>query len=154
MPAANEFEVLFQDAFDTFKVFHNITTEETGCILPQAPKTIWQILNHLISWQEYQIGLLQSDGQAFLKEDATWINQPGATSQEELQQALLKFNSQTEQVKYQISKLDANDLSVFTKLKVVQDLSVHLSFHLGEIILMRRMLGTYPWPHQMKEFLM
>ena len=149
----NKFEVLFQDAFDTFKVFHNITPEETGSILPQAPTTIWQILNHLIAWQDHQIGLLQSDQQDVLKEDATWINKPGATNQEELQQALLKFDSQIKKIKYEVSKLDKNDLSVFTKLKITQDLSVHLPFHLGEIILMRRMLGTYPLPHQMKEFL-
>lgn len=52
-----------------------------------------------------------------------------------------------------ISELDIADPHINQKLKLIQDLSVHLSFHLGEVILMRRMAGTYPLPHQMKDFL-
>ncbi|MDB5121640.1 MAG: hypothetical protein JWN56_2858 [Sphingobacteriales bacterium] len=149
----NPFQILFQDSFDTFKVFHAITPEEIGCILPQAPKTIWQILNHIIAWQDYQISLLQSVEYIDLNEDATWTNVLETNSKEELQQAVSRFHGQIQQVKDEASKFDANDPFISTKLKIVQDLSVHLSFHLGEIILIRRMLGTYPLPHEMSEFL-
>ena len=39
------------------------------------------------------------------------------------------------------------------KLKIVQTLSVHLSFHLGEIVLILRQNGHYPMPHEMQAFL-
>ena len=149
----NSFQILFKDAFDTFKVFHAINLKETGNILPKAPKTIWQVLNYLIPWQAYQIGLLQSVESAILNEEATWINQFETDSQDELEKAVLKFDSQIQQIKNEVINLDSDDLLIFTKLKILQDLSVHLSFHIGEIILMRRMMGTYPLPQEMKEFL-
>ena len=149
----NSFQILFKDAFDTFKVFHAITQSETGCALPKAPKTIWQILNHLIPWQAYQIGLLQSVEAVILNEEATWINQFETDSQDELEKAVSRFDSQIQQIKNEVINLDSDDLLIFTKLKILQDLSVHLSFHIGEIILMRRMVGTYPLPQEMKEFL-
>jgi len=149
----NQFQILFQDAFDTFKVFHAITQSETGCAIPKAPKTIWQILNHLIAWQEYQLGLLHSVESVILNEESTWIIQLKTDSQDELEKAVLKFDSQIQQIKNEVINLNSADLLIFTKLKVLQDLSVHLSFHIGEIILMRRMMGTYPLPQEMKEFL-
>jgi hypothetical protein len=39
------------------------------------------------------------------------------------------------------------------KLKIIQDLSIHLSFHLGEIVLIMRQNGHYPMPNEMKNFL-
>ena len=149
----NQFQILFQDAFDTFKVFHAITQSETGCAIPKAPKTIWQILNHLIAWQEYQLGLLHWVESVILNEESTWIIQLKTDSQDELEKAVLKFDSQIQQIKNEVINLNSADLLIFTKLKVLQDLSVHLSFHIGEIILMRRMMGTYPLPQEMKEFL-
>jgi len=150
----NQFQILFQDAFDTFKVFHAINLIEVGLVLPKAPKTIWQILNHLIAWQEYQLGLLQSVESVILNEEATWINQLKSVSQDELEKAVLKFDSQIQQINNEVINLNSDDPLIYTKLKILQDLSVHLSFHLGEIILIRRMMGIYPLPHEMKEFLM
>ncbi|MDO6389670.1 hypothetical protein Q4E40_06000 [Pontibacter sp. BT731] len=46
----SQFEAVFLDSFDTFKVFDHLTAQEIGRNLPMAPKTIWQILNHLIAW--------------------------------------------------------------------------------------------------------
>lgn len=150
----NPYQIIFKDAFDTFKVFHTLNLKETGCVLPDAPKTIWQILNHLITWQAYQIGMLQSQELVILDEEATWINQLETTNQKKLELTVSIFDSQIQQINNQISNLDSNDLLIHNKLKILQDLSVHLSFHIGEIILMRRMMGTYPLPHEMKEFLL
>jgi len=149
----NPFQILFKDAFDTFKVFYAINLKETGHVSPKAPKTIWQILNHLIAWQAYQIDLLQSVESVILNEEASWISQLETDSQDELEKAVSRFDSQIQQINNEVSNLYSDDPLIYTKLKILQDLSVHLSFHLGEIILMRRMMGTYPLPQEMKEFL-
>jgi len=145
---------LFLDCFDTFKVFHNLTIEETGRNLLAAPKTIWQILNHLIVWQEFQLNLLQSpESEVELNEHMTWNEEELCDSQERLNETIAKFYHQLECMKEEISKFDLTDPKLQSELKVVQDASVHLSFHIGEIVLMRRMTGHYPLPHQMQAFL-
>jgi septal ring factor EnvC (AmiA/AmiB activator) len=150
----NQFEALFSDSFDIFKVFNGLTAQEAGRNFSKAPKTICQILNHLIVWQDYQLKQLQStETRAEISEQMTWPLEEQCDSQEELDKAVAKFNKLLEYIREELSKLDSNDAELQNKLKVVQDLSVHLSFHTGEVVLMRRITGTYPLPHQMKEFL-
>jgi septal ring factor EnvC (AmiA/AmiB activator) len=150
----NQFEELFLDSFDTFKVFYNLTAQESGCTLPMAPKTIWQILHHLIVWQDFQLNLLQyAQKEIDIEEHKTWIEEEQCDSQEKLNKSIATFHHQLERIREEISKFNLNAPELQRKLKVVQDLSVHLSFHIGEIILMRRITGNYPLPHQMEEFL-
>lgn len=154
MMRQSQFGELFLDSFDTFKVFYNLTIQETGRILPKAPKTIWQILNHLIVWQDYQLNQLKDTAnEVEINEQMTWTEEEQCDSQERLAKAIAKFHNQLECIREEISKFDLEDAQLQRKLKVAQDLSVHLSFHIGEIILMRRITGNYPLPHQMKEFL-
>jgi len=150
----SQFEILFADSFDTFKVFDNLTLSEISNTPINSPKTIWQILNHLITWQNYQLTQLKNIQQYIeLDEEATWIDDQNPSVQQGLNNALVTFKNQQQQLAEEILAFDSNDLYINQKLKIVQDLSVHLSFHVGEVILMRRMAGTYPLPHQMKEFL-
>jgi len=150
----SQFETLFADSFDTFKVFDNLTLSEISNTPINSPKTIWQILNHLITWQNYQLTQLKNIQQYIeLDEEATWIDDQNPSVQQGLNNALVTFKNQQQQLAEEILAFDSNDLYINQKLKIVQDLSVHLSFHVGEVILMRRMAGTYPLPHQMKEFL-
>jgi hypothetical protein len=150
----NHYQALFADSFDTFKVFDNLTLGEISNTPTNSPKTIWQILNHLIAWQNYQLTQLKNIQQHIeLNEEATWIDDQNPSGQQELNNALAIFKNQPQQIAEEISAFDNNDIYIDQKLKIVQDLSVHLSFHVGEAILMRRMAGTYPLPHQMKDFL-
>ncbi|MCQ6958920.1 DinB family protein [Mucilaginibacter aquariorum] len=150
----NHYQALFANSFDTFKVFDNLTLSEISNTPTNSPKTIWQILNHLITWQNYQLTQLKNIQQHIeLDEEATWIDDQNPSDQQGLNSALVIFKNQQQQLADEISAFDNNDLYINQKLKIVQDLSVHLSFHVGEVILMRRMAGTYPLPHQMKEFL-
>jgi uncharacterized damage-inducible protein DinB len=148
------FQTLFKDSFNTFKVFDNLTIAETGPNRQNTPKTIWQILNHLIIWQDYQLNQLENgQSEDEVNEQATWIEEEQSKSQEELNTAIATFNRQLQRIEKLIEGFDLKDPEIQRKLKIVQDLSVHLSFHVGEVILMRRIAGNYPLPHQMKDFL-
>ncbi|MEB0263670.1 MULTISPECIES: hypothetical protein [unclassified Mucilaginibacter] len=147
------YQDVFDDSFDTFKVFDNLKLNETGQYL-DSPKSIWQILNHLIKWQGYQLAQLQNmEIDIAIDEDATWIESNNAESQDALNGLVKVFAGQMNTIKTVIEHLNEIEPFLYQKLKIVQDLSVHLSFHVGEVILMRRMAGNYPLPHQMKDFL-
>ncbi|MCX2738736.1 hypothetical protein [Pontibacter anaerobius] len=153
MMKQNQFEALFSGSFDTFKVFYNLTPQETGCNVPTSPKKIWQILHHLIVWQDYQLIQLQgTGGEVEINEQLSWSEEEQCDSQEKLDKTVSKFYNQLECIREEISLFNLQDPDLQKKLKIAQNLSVHLSFHIGEIILMRRMTGSYPL-HQMQEFL-
>jgi hypothetical protein len=149
-------ENIFSEAFDTFKVFSELTVEQVNNELANAPQSIWQILNHLFLFQQHQLNLLHGDtsrGQEF-DEQLTWIENRHVQDQTQLDHLINGIENQLTSVKQQLGRLSPNDNDFETKTKIVIDFSLHLSFHLGETVLLRRLNRDYPLPHQMKEFLM
>ncbi|MFA6248097.1 MAG: hypothetical protein WC615_14255 [Mucilaginibacter sp.] len=150
----NPFETLFADSFDTFRVFDKLSISEIDSPPAHSPKTIWQIINHLTAWQGHQLKQLRNIyDNLLIDEDATWIDDINASTQADLDSRVNLLDVQLAGVKAEIQKFNMADAGIMQKLKLVQDLSVHLSFHVGEVVLMRRMTGNYPLPHQMKDFL-
>nr|WP_294950434.1 hypothetical protein [uncultured Mucilaginibacter sp.] len=148
---ANPFQSIFLNSFDTYKVFGNLTIHEnapTG-----APKTTWQILNHLIAWQKYQLEMLKGDTPAALDEHATWIAQKQPENHAQLKDAVSLFYNLIDDIKLEITSFDSDDVNLTEKLTIVQNLSLHLAFHVGEVVLMRRITGNYPMPQEMSAFL-
>lgn len=149
---------LFVDSFDTFKVFDKLDTQQASLTNNNSPKSVWQILNHLIIWQDYQIKKLCDNDTKEISEIDTWFAEKVIVNQSLLNEQLAKFEKQIEIIKVELTKMttDQNDIEqndIEQKLKIIQDLTVHLSFHLGEIILIMRQNGHYPMPSEMKTFL-
>ncbi|WPR76202.1 DinB family protein [Algoriphagus sp. NG3] len=145
---------LFKDSFDTFKVFDNLTIEQASQTSENTPKTVLQILNHLTIWQDYQLRLLRN---GFLNQSIneidTWTEEKSVLSQELLDEKVNEFKRQIDSIKSEVNNFDKANGGYEIKIKTIQDLALHLSFHLGEIISLRRIQRNYPWPNEMKEFL-
>jgi len=147
------FENIFFDALDTFKVFEDLKLDYANKTIADTPKTVWQILNHLIIWQQYQLNILnQQINLKHIDETETW-QVSNAHEQDEIDAAIVTFNNQIKRIKAIISSLSVDMPDIQSKLKYLQDITSHLSFHLGEIILIRRQMKNYPQPHEMKHFL-
>jgi uncharacterized damage-inducible protein DinB len=145
---------LFHDSLDTFKAFENLDLKSSGANQESFPGSVWQILNHLIIWQEYQLKILRKqEPETDIHEGDTWIKEKMPPSEEVLQVAVEQFKEQSLAIKAEIAKLPSTSESLGKQLKTIQDLTLHLSFHLGEVVLIRRIQGSYPLPHQMKAFL-
>lgn len=148
------FKFIFQNAFDSFKVFETIPIEISGILIEGHSKTIWQTLNHLIKWREFQIlKIADIEKKSDFIESESWIAELEPNNPNDWKKKISIFKSQSEQIENQIKNLDLSDLRLEEKLKLIQDSSTHLSFHLGEIILIARQKNKYPQPNEMNEFL-
>lgn len=149
------YKYIFSESFDTFKVFENLTIEKVNKTVDGMPQTIWQILNHLAVWQAHQIALLEGDkqGNAGFNEQASWIKNKYVHHEEELNEHIETLIAQIKHVKHFIDSLDYHKHDLENELRIIQDMSIHLSFHLGELVLIMRLNGDYPLPHQMEAFL-
>jgi hypothetical protein len=144
----------FREAFDTFKAFDNLTVESSGVDQNEFPTSVWQILNHLLAWQAYQLNFLQGiTPEKHIRELDTWSSERMPPSEADLQGAVMRFKYQLEFIQTEVNRLPATEEALTHKLKIIQDLALHLSFHVGEVVLMRRVKGSYPMSQQMKEFL-
>ena len=149
-----DIESMFTHSLDTFKAFDNLTIESSGYNQDECPATIWQILNHLVLWQTNQLNQIRGEepGKNIAELD-TWIKEKAPRDEINLQATVAQFKNQLEAVQDEIKKVGLTQKDSARKLKVIQELACHLSFHLGEVVLVRRLKGNYPLPHQMKAFL-
>ena len=148
------FKFIFENAFDTFKVFETIPIEISGVLIEGHAKTIWETLNHLIIWREFQLQKLSNiNAKIDFNESESWIAESKPNNQNEWKIKISEFKNQAKQIENLIENMDASDVKIEDKLKLIQDSSTHLSFHLGEIILIARQKNKYPKPNEMAEFL-
>ncbi|CAM4154273.1 hypothetical protein FLAN108750_12955 [Flavobacterium antarcticum] len=148
------FKYIFQNAFDTYKVFDTIPFEISGTLIEGQSKTIWQTLNHLIIWREFQFRQLKDIETDFnFVESDSWIDSIKPVDKLEWSLKIDEFKTQSETIQNLIQNLDSTDSLLEKKLKIIQDSSTHLAFHLGEIILIARVKKMYPTPEQMSLFL-
>ncbi len=148
-----KFDKIFSDSFDTFKALDNLNTTQASVTSSETPSSIWQILTHLTIWQDYQLKKLKGISTGNIQEVDTWTEVKNVTDQKLLNDRIALFQKQIEQIKIETNQLSVRHKNIEEKLKIIQDLTAHLSFHLGEIVLIRRQLGHYPKPNEMKEFL-
>ena len=146
-------ESLFSHSFDTFKVFNKLDIQQASLTNNNSPKSVWQILNHLIIWQDNQLNRLGDITTEDINEIDTWGADKNITDQSILNDNIAKFEKQIENVKVELGKMTMDQKDIEQKLKIVQDLTVHLSFHLGEIVLIMRQNGHFPMPSEMQSFL-
>ena len=145
---------LFDHALDTFKAFDNLTIESSGLDQEEFPTSVWQILQHLVRWQAFQLSQLQGVvPEKPFSEEATWGDEKSPPSDAVLQTAVREFNGQLASFQTALNQIAATDEQELDKQKIIQEVALHLAFHLGEVVLIRRVKGSYPLPHQMKAFL-
>ena len=148
-----DLEFIFKDSFDTFKVIDKLETQQASLTINNSPKSVWQILNHLIIWQDFQILKLCGNDTININEIDTWNVGKEITSQSLLNETIGKFERQIEIIKDELTKMSISQIDIERKMKIIQDLTVHLSFHLGEVVLVLRQNGYYPMPSEMNAFL-
>lgn len=145
---------LFEQAFATFKAFDQLTVASCSWEQLAFPTSIWQILQHLLAWQAHQLAQLQG---AVLPESfdekRSWEAARVPPNEAALQAAITQFNRQLADLQTWVSVAEGDAQQVLLQGVILQDVALHLSFHVGEVVLMRRLQGTYPLPAHMQEFL-
>ncbi|UOQ69384.1 DinB family protein [Hymenobacter volaticus] len=144
----------FAQAFDTFKAFDNLTVASSSAEQEAFPASIWQILHHLLAWQTHQLAQLRGTvlTEAF-DEKRSWSTARVPPSETALQAAVTEFQHQLVELQDHAQQLSGEGSEVVEQALVLQAVALHLSFHLGEVVLIRRLQGTYPLPEQMAAFL-
>jgi uncharacterized damage-inducible protein DinB len=147
-------QCLFEQAFDTFKAFDNLTVKSSSAEQQAFPATIWQILHHLLVWQAHQLTQLQGTTSAeMFDEKRSWDAPSVPPSEAALQAAVTQFKRQLVDLQTWAREPKGDAQQVRAQGVILQEVALHLSFHLGEVVLMRRLQGSYPLPAHMQEFL-
>ena len=132
------------------KALDGLVVDITGRKILNTPYTIWQLVKHMNYWQDKFLDRLQGNPVII---DASWTegweDSLNAESQNELDQEierLMKGITQAKTFAKEVPRqLEDNDLYQ-TTCDQLQAMASHLSYHLAEIILLRRIFGFWPPP--------
>lgn len=144
---------LFEQAFATFKAFDDLTVATSSLEQQAYPATIWQVLQHLLVWQAHELAQLQGTAPAEpFDEERSWGAERVPPSNAALQAAVAQFKQQLVQLQTHANQVKGEAQAVLEQGLILQAAALHLAFHLGKVVLIRRLQGSYPLPAQMQEF--
>ncbi len=123
------------------RALEGLKVDATGKKILNTPYTIWQLLKHINYWQNKW--MIRLDG-------AEVIEDVNATSQEELEEEISRLLTSIEKLNTLLQseetiKIVPNE-NYSNHHDIVQAIASHLSYHIGELILLRRIFGCWPPP--------
>ncbi|WP_318628163.1 DinB family protein [Paenibacillus polymyxa] len=129
----------------------DIDVELAGKKHTEMPYSIYQLLKHMIYWQQFMLEHLegrkpQLPGNVM----ESWPEETGPQSEEAWQAVINEFLQGVDQA-VQIAETAQLDDSLAhfpgeTKAGLLRNIASHNSYHLGEIVLLRRIYGAWPPP--------
>lgn len=130
-------------------VLEGLTVDIAGKQIENAPYTIWQQICHIQFWQERFIAHLKGESlPRVLKAADGWAETTSPSDEAELNEVIQKLLTGIKEVKQLINNIETlkHPSNYDSSYNVITSLITHLSYHLGEIMALRRILGDYPPP--------
>ena len=136
---------------DLQKALVGLKINLTGRKILNAPYTIWQLIKHINFWHYKFLNRLEGKQDFKLVRNwmEGWEEQQNAEYQEELDREIRKLLDGIALALMLLEKeCDPSicDFDYKNKYDVVQAMGSHLSYHLGEIVLLRRIFGSWHEP--------
>ncbi|ELR70348.1 hypothetical protein C900_04033 [Fulvivirga imtechensis AK7] len=130
-------------------VLEGLKPEIAGKYIEGSPYTIWQQIEHINFWQERYIGHIKGQTLPKISDlEEGWPGEDAPSGKAELDAAISSLAAGIAEVRTMLSrgaeiKYPSNYNSGYD---VITSMAMHLSYHLGQIMIMRRILGDYPPP--------
>jgi uncharacterized damage-inducible protein DinB len=130
------------------KIFDGLDWKLAGTRPEGAAHSIFQILNHLTFWQDWVVKWLAGKKPPIPKHaSGSWPGGASPSNRKEWEAAVRNFRKGLEQLAKAPQK--ANLLEKRAKsspLQMLHAIAAHNSYHLGQVVVLRQMLGAWPPP--------
>lgn len=128
---------------DPRNIFVGLDWRVTGTRREHVAHSLFQLLNHLVFWQDWVVSWL--DGKKLPSTSNSWRGTEGPAGREEWEQAVRRFRSGLDELARRSREPDPlSKRGKTTRLEMLQTVAAHNSYHAGQVILLRRILGTWP----------
>jgi uncharacterized damage-inducible protein DinB len=121
-----------------------ITGERPG----GAPHSIFQLLNHVVFWQEWAVKWLDGEKPAIPKHAAgSWPGGEGPANAGEWEQTLQRLDRALDALTDRSATADLLEKrGGKSRVEMLQTIASHTSYHIGQLVSVRQMLGAWPPP--------
>ncbi len=105
--------------------------------------SLFQLLNHMVFWQDWVISWL--DGTKPPTASGSWRSSQGPASRDEWERAVRRFRTGLDNLASRSREADLFSTRGRTsQLDMLQTVASHNSYHTGQVVLLRRILGAWP----------
>ncbi len=119
------------------------------------PHSIWQLVFHMNYWMGYELKRIRGERPAYpTHADGSWPAAPVPANETEWQQATADFRTLVEDLSALAEGRDldravdvmqpSQEQRAYSVRDVLWQTMVHNSYHIGQIAMLRRMLGVWP----------
>ena len=132
----------------TADVFDALDWVQAGVRPADAPHSIYQLLNHIVFWQDWVIRWLDGDAPP-LPEHASgsWSEAARPATAQEWEEAVAHFRAGVEALDQRRGTVEASGHDGSrSRLGMLHTIATHNSYHVGQVVLLRQMLGAWPPP--------
>ncbi|MFT4416816.1 DinB family protein [Fredinandcohnia humi] len=135
---------------DPLEVFEGLQWEKAGEKPENCPYSVWQILNHMIFWQDYYLAFLKGRVPNPPENDeVSWPNETTPSTETEWSEAVLQFSKGLMEAENEAKKdlKERKDPRLErSRGDILSTLMAHNSYHTGQVALIRRIIGAWPPP--------
>ncbi len=130
-----------------------LTAEQAGVVPGESPHSVFQLLRHMIYWQDIGIARILGTAPPFPESSAEgWTAAAAPTDATEWDETVEEFSTGLWEMDAMLDsdEVDLDAVVEKDRMRTVRDnllmVMCHNSYHLGEIVMLRRQIGAWPPP--------
>ena len=132
---------------DPVKALEGLDWKIAGEQIPNLPYTIWQLFYHVDYWQKLILHGLRGESVKWPKNlEESWPTSHAPDSDQEFQQMVIEFSADLKEIESMLNDdMLAEDFPSgegMNKAEFLRVLMTHNSYHFGQIVILRRLLGS------------
>lgn len=129
-------------------VFDGLDWNIAGLQPEESTHSVFQLLRHLVYWQDWVLRWLDREAPPIPEHAAgSWPGTQAPEDATEWETAVQQFVEGVERLRGHVDKADLfAEGDQKTRLEMLQTIASHNSYHLGQVVLLRQMLGAWPPP--------
>jgi uncharacterized damage-inducible protein DinB len=132
----------------TVNAIAGLSADQAGRKPAGVPHSIYQLMNHLVLWQDKCLEWLDGQDPAWPAHASEgWPGAERPESQDEWDGLVTRFREGLEKAVDQVDREDMYTVrDRWAPVQLLRSIASHNSYHLGQIVMLRRMLGAWPPP--------
>lgn len=130
------------------QAFEGADWEITGNRPDNVPHSLFQLLNHLIYWQDWVVEWLDGDNPPVPEIAAdSWPGSVAPVNEEIWNEAVARFTDGVDALTRRSRQIDLFSIgNGKSRMEMLQTIASHNSYHLGQVVFLRQLLGAWPPP--------
>ncbi len=132
----------------TVNAVEGLSADHAGQKPGGVPHSVFQLLNHLVYWQDMSLVWLGGKTPKWPEHDPEgWPGRDRPKDQEEWDALVARFRAGLENAMGQVERDDMFTVrDRWAPVQMFRSIASHNSYHMGQIVLIRRMLEAWPPP--------